>query len=72
MIRDAISHFGGDSTLGTKIVAGTVTEPDFLEQVGEQVVARVQAQYQNGVRKRYQKLLRDWSSSELAYYFHPA
>jgi peptidoglycan hydrolase-like protein with peptidoglycan-binding domain len=72
MIREAVAHFGGEAALGPKMVDGSVTEPQFLTQVGEEVVARVAAKYRTGVRNRYARLLRDWSSSELAYYFNPA
>lgn len=71
MIREAVAHFGGEPALGPRIVDGSVSEAQFLTQVGEEVVARVAAKYRTGVRNRYAKLLRDWSSSELAYYFNP-
>lgn len=71
VLRRAIDHFGGDDALGRAMVAGTVTERDFLERVGEEVALRVQERYREGVRNRYRRLLRDHAASDLAYYFDP-
>jgi N-acetylmuramoyl-L-alanine amidase len=70
-ITETVTHFGGEAALGQAMVAGTVTERMFLEQVGEAVAARVQAQYQAGVRARYARLFTDWGASTLSYYFTP-
>jgi hypothetical protein len=72
VLRDAIAHFGGETKLGQDMVAGTVTERQFLEQVGEQIVRRVQANLQAGVRRRYERLFNDHAGSDLSYYFTPA
>jgi hypothetical protein len=54
------------------MVAGTVTERDFLARVGEEVALRVQERYRDGVRRRYRRLLDGYSGSGLSYYFSPA
>jgi GH24 family phage-related lysozyme (muramidase) len=72
VLRAAIDHFGGDDALGKAIVGGTVTEQQFLTQVGEQIVARVKPALQNGVRKRYEALFKNHANSDLSYYFSPA
>jgi N-acetylmuramoyl-L-alanine amidase len=72
ILRNVIAHFGGDAALGQGMVAGTITERHVLDQVAEGVVSRVQAQYQNGVRNRYNTLFTNHGSSDLAYYFTPA
>lgn len=71
-LQEVIASFGGDAALGQAMVDGTVTERIFLERLAERVVARVGAQYQNGVRRRYERLWTDWGSSVLSYYFNPA
>ena len=71
-ITETINHFGGEQALGQAMVAGTVTERMFLEQVGEAVVARVQGSLQAGVRTRYARLFTDWAASTLSYYFNPS
>jgi len=71
-LRRAIDHFGGESALGQSMVAGTVTEADFLARVGEEVALDVLPALQQGVRNRYNRLLRDFGASRLAFYFHPA
>src|SRR5205823_7089426 len=71
-LRDAIAHFGGEAALGRQIVNHTVTELDFLHQVGEEVASHVLPHLQAGVQNRYRTLLRNWSASSLAFYFHPA
>ena len=70
-LTETINHFGGEQALGQAMVAGTVTERMFLEQVGEAVVAGVQAGSQAGVRTRYARLFTDWGASTLSYYFAP-
>ena len=72
VLRRAIDHFGGDDALGRAMVAGTVTERDFLTQVGEEVTSRVRADLQAGVRARYTNLINAQSGSVLSYYFDPA
>jgi GH24 family phage-related lysozyme (muramidase) len=72
VLKDAIDHFGGDDALGKAMVAGTVTEQQFLTQVGEQIATRVKPALQNGVRKRYQTLFTNHANSDLSYYFSPA
>jgi hypothetical protein len=72
VLRRAIDHFGGDDALGRQMVAGTVTERDFLARVGEEVALRVQERYRDGVRRRYRRLLDGYSGSGLSYYFSPA
>ena len=72
-ILDAVTaHFGGEPALGSGMVAGTITERNVLEQVAEQVVARVRPEYRDGVRRRYQTLFTDHADSQLSYYFLPA
>lgn len=82
VLRDAIAHFGGEQAvdaqgrltnpLGQHMVDGTVTERDFLHQVGEEVASHVLPHLQRGVRNRYRTLSQNYSGSHLAYYFHPA
>jgi N-acetylmuramoyl-L-alanine amidase/V8-like Glu-specific endopeptidase len=71
-LAEVIAHFGGDEALGQAMVAGTVTERAFLEQLAELVVAHVKPEYREGVRRRYAKLWADWGSSDLSYYFNPS
>lgn len=71
-LTEAINHFGGEQALGQAIVAGTVTERDFLQQLADLVVAHVQPQYQQGVRNRYSRLFTQFAGSDLAYYFDPS
>ncbi len=72
VLRDAIDHFGGEDALGKKMVAGAVTEQQFLTQVGEEIVMRVKPDLQKGVRKRYATLFTNHANSDLSYYFSPA
>lgn len=72
VLTAAINHFGGEASLGNQMVAGTVTEIDFLTQVGEEVARRVQAPLQKGVRNRYRTLLQNFGTSRLSFYFNRA
>lgn len=71
VLSDVIAHFGGDDALGAGMVAGTITERNVLDQVAEQIIARVQAHLRNGVRNRYDWLFNNFSTSDLSYYFSP-
>jgi N-acetylmuramoyl-L-alanine amidase/V8-like Glu-specific endopeptidase len=72
VLRAAIDAFGGEAALGRRMVDGSVTELDFLGQVGEQVALRVRADLRDGVRRRYSTLRQNHSGSRLSYYFNPA
>lgn len=63
---------GGEAALGQQMVNGTLTERQFLSEIGDQVVQRVEARYRDGVRKRYDRLLDRYSNSGLSFYFSPS
>ncbi len=71
LIRIAVANRGGETALGQLMVSGGITELDFLKDIAELVVDRVQSQYRQGVRNRYASLLATWGPSTLSYYFHP-
>lgn len=71
-LTGVINSFGGETALGQSIVAGTVTEKQFLERLAAAVTAGVSAKDRDGVRRRYERLWQDWGSSKLSYYFAPA
>ena len=70
-LTQVINSFGGESTLGQSMVAGTITERQFLESLAAAVTAGVAAQYRDAVRRRYERLWQDWGLSVLSYYFAP-
>jgi V8-like Glu-specific endopeptidase len=71
ILTDVINGFGGETAMGQGMVAGTITERNVLDRIADAVVARVQAQYQAGVRSRYNTLFNNHSGSDLSYYFTP-
>jgi N-acetylmuramoyl-L-alanine amidase/V8-like Glu-specific endopeptidase len=71
VLAAVIRHFGGETSLGNQMVAGTVTEQDFLAQVGEQVALGSEPGERPGVRNRYRTLLQNWGTSRLSFYFNP-
>ena len=71
LLRIAVANRGGEAALGQLMVSGGITELDFLNDLAELVVDRVQPQYRTGVRNRYATLLATWGPSALSYFFHP-
>ncbi len=71
LIADVIASHGGDPAFGQEITNGTMDERTFLGEVGEAVARRVKPEYRNGVRKRYQDLITQFTGSGLGYFFDP-